>query len=92
MSYIDYRPRLSIVLDEDTARELNELLGEWRIKNRLYLKITKDLIKVLRQMTPQQRRSFIVAILDSELKIEEYQLTVRKVKGEKGEEDATPRP
>jgi len=68
----DYRPRLSIDLPEDLFNKLNDLLGEWRIKNHLYRKITEDLVKAMEKMDATQRRFFIVSILSGEVEAEQY--------------------
>jgi len=75
----DYRPRLSIVVPEDVFNRLNNLLEGWRIKNALFEKITKDLVDVMERMTPQQRRFFIVSIVEGHLEPEQYIKSVKKV-------------
>jgi hypothetical protein len=74
----DYRPRLSIVLDQETHDKLNELLGGWRIKNALFEKVTRDLIAVMEKLTPEQRRYLIVSVVEGHLQPEVYMKSIRK--------------
>jgi len=83
MKMKEYRPRLSIVLDESTHNKLNELLEGWRIKNALFEKIACDLVEVMDRMTPQQRRFFIVSIVEGHLEPEQYIKSVKKVMEDK---------
>ena len=71
------RPRIHIDISEETHTELNELLGEMRVKTALFRKIAEDLVTILRKLSPAQRRFFIVSILEGDLDIKEYN---RKVK------------
>ena len=73
-----YRPRLSIVLPLELKQELDELLGGWKIKNALYERITSDLVRVMKQMSPTQRRTFIVAVIEGHLDPKVYLKTIGK--------------
>ncbi len=79
MSKYTDEPRLSIVIERDKFNELNDLLGGWRIKNALFAKITYDLIDVLKKLTPEQRINLIVSIVESDIPIEKYNQSIRKV-------------
>ena len=74
---------MSIEIPLELKMELDELLGGWRVKKLLYEKITMDLVKVMKQMTTRQRRLFIVAIVEGQLKPEMYLKTVKKVMEDK---------
>ena len=75
---LESRTRLSIDVPFDIFTKLNDLLGEWRIKNQLFRKITLDLIKAMEMMTPDQRRFFIVSIIEGDLEITQYIKSVKK--------------
>jgi len=77
-----YRPRLSIVLDQKDFDNLNEVIGPLKIKNALFNAITKDLIRIMKEMTPQQRSILIVGIIDQKLGIEEWSKTIKGAKNE----------
>ena len=77
-----YRPRLSIDIDEELFNKLNDLIGDLRLKSKLYQKITYDLVRALELMTPRQRTFFILSVVDSKITIEEYCKGIREAKDE----------
>lgn len=68
----EWRPRLSITVSAEDFNKLNDLLGDWRIKSRLYQKMTRDLVAVMEKMSKEDRLTFIVAILEDEIKTEDW--------------------
>ena len=72
------RSRLSIELPFELHTRLNNLLAGWRIKNRLFKALTIEIVELMEKMTPHQRRVFIVAILESKIKMNEWSEIVKE--------------
>ncbi|KKN73973.1 hypothetical protein LCGC14_0395380 [marine sediment metagenome] len=72
------RCRLSIELPYQLHNKLNDLLEGWRIKNRLYKALTVEIVEIMDKMTSHQRRVFIVAIIESKIKLSEWSDTVKE--------------
>lgn len=72
------RCRLSIELPYRLHNRLNELLAGWRIKNRLFKALTVEIVEIMEKMSPHQRNIFIVAIVESKLKLNEWSETVKE--------------
>jgi hypothetical protein len=79
---IDYRPRLSIDVPKEIFDRLNHLLGGWRIRGQLFRAITIDLVELLEKMDQEQRRFFIVSIIERDVGITKYIKTIGKAEDE----------
>ena len=74
------RSRLSIDLPSETFEDLNSLMGDLRVKSRLFKAIVVDFIECLRKFTPEERLFFICSVIEGDLKLENYSKTIRKAK------------
>lgn len=76
----DSRPRLSVDLPWELYNKLNNLLGDWRIKSRLFRAISFELVRVMERMDAKQREFFLVSILEGDIEIEKYIKQIKKAK------------
>lgn len=74
------RSRLSVDLPLELHIRLNKVVGRWRIKGRLYEKITEDLVRILEGLDSEQQAMFIAYILQGELKLEDWNKDAKKSK------------
>ncbi len=79
MTDISYRPRLSIEIPEDLKRDLDDLLGPWRIRKALFNALLRQIVKRMKKMDKHQRHIFIAAIVDDLVEMEEWSPTIREV-------------
>lgn len=80
MSYNESRPRLSIDIPFKLFDDLNKLLGDLRVKSKIYEKITEELVEVMNRMTVRQRLIFISVLLEDNLNITEKLSSFKKAK------------
>jgi hypothetical protein len=63
----DYRPRLSVEITEEQARQLRDLIP-WGSRKQLFSIIVEDVIRLLRE----HGTTYIAAVLARQLKLEDY--------------------
>ena len=63
----DYRPRLSVEITDEQARQLRDLIP-WGSRKQLFNIIVEDVIRLLRA----HGTTFIAAVLARQLKLEDY--------------------
>ena len=63
----DYRPRLSVEITDEQARQLRDLIP-WGSRKQLFSIIVEDVIRLLRA----HGTTYIAAVLARQLKLEDY--------------------
>ena len=77
-----YRPRLSIEISSQQARELRALIP-WGLKNQIFCTIIDDVVRLAKAHGP----NFLAGILSRSIKLEEYSDIMKGV-----EDGNNPRP
>lgn len=74
------RTRLSIDLEFEDFDRLNKLIGELRVKSKLFEQVTKDLIRTMELMSKRQRLIFLTTALENNLNMIDALPTFKKAK------------
>ena len=73
------RPRLSLAISIEQHLDLQNLLP-WGVKNKIYRRITDDLIKILKS---EHRDSFLAGIISRDIHLKDFNPEMRKVEEQK---------